>query len=1342
MGTPTPSSTQATADTELQILGAVYGLGKVTARVASLVDRTASPQTLTVTASNAVFSDTWPGIPKTLTVVYRYGADGAPVVAVVQENAQLTIGAAQYAARRVVTPAGAGLPPQLTVYGASYGRGDVTAAVRNLISPAGQTLQLTANNATFTDTWPGVVKAFVIVAAYTGQAPFVDVITENQPYDLKYRPPLRILGATWGRVDVAPTITAAVHRRTLAIAATNAALGVDGWPGVVKTLVVITQYGSEQPRQSIVREGGSLAIDYTPSAPYQPPSDPHALNIVAAAYGPSDQTAKVRSLVAGNALSLTAGNGAFGDSWPGTVKSFVLTYGWGPELPVTLVVPENGAVAVTAPPDPSGPVMEQWHAFFARAQFPIVFSDRDQASLYTHASGRSPVPDTPFLVPGPQAMFRFEAVDANDCTRGYRVVSDGNYVAGLSTYSGPMITTCLATTTDPSQASVWLPVFRSRMTYSMRSTGDGRLMTRPWDWYSGGNLIGRTAVLLAGENEGGWGAIQQTFKMPGWPLRNEQMAYIPTGVHFLLQSGGRYLYANGAQLGWGTATDATAVCAVATPDPGSALAGYALSVGGKYVQMTSVDGPVALVDDVRGATPLCAVQADDGSLAFWHCMSDHALAVKNGVPVFTLLDDPQALAPTWTPEDHGQPPAMRLQSALDTPKSLATTTYLKAIVAGLKSTDPLKRRATWDYSFDNVFAPDWLIATPENAFGDYATFEMPIAAPGANDFGLQACTGGTDPLHPCVTLASSVKTPGGTPQSFHAGHSRQLYEEMYKLITSATAFVDIASLLRKDATPSGEFLAAVRNALTYLSNVPAAQNVIVRLIFGEPLGWLGDTGPNGRYIPGTGPYQSAPDLLAQLTRDIPATTTSKMRVYVAYTSSVPSITWNHAKILAVDGRRAMVGGHNMWAGPYLGANPVLDVSLKLSGLAAVDAHRFADNLWFQQVLQHGSYWVADSASFVAPATKAAGQRAVPATRLFDQWYSEPADNPARESGTGTPVLTVGREEGTPVPSAPSDKALLKLLDLATQSIYISAQAMSHDPIYPRNWPLEFLDGLAAALVRNVPITIFMSDPSGGAYKGDPPADVISQIQNRIVGKTPAQIDVLLQQLSVRSFPPASRWGLAGSPGISNHGKVLMVDKKAFSIGSQNFYPSSPATMSELTYVVEDATLAGTLYDTYFAKMEQWALPAPGAQPTVDQNTYVITLHALQCYTVSESGWGETDPDQCYLSRDGARIWPVNSRYVEMSTGDIAVFADLRLPPVGHLDNPLEVKLWEWDWLSDDLLGHFNFHPDLPLAYWNNGPRSAKLAELNADTIYEARGVMDDSYAVYHLTFSFQRVAPS
>merc|ERR1712151_1431443 len=56
-------------------------------------------------------------------------------------------------------------------------------------------------------------------------------------------------------------------------------------------------------------------------------------------------------------------------------------------------------------------------------------------------------------------------------------------------------------------------------------------------------------------------------------------------------------------------------------------------------------------------------------------------------------------------------------------------------------------------------------------------------------------------------------------------------------------------------------------------------------------------------------------------------------------------SWNHAKIIAVDGRCLSTGGHNLWDGHYLKEKPVHDLSLEMRGRVTHYGHLFANNQW-------------------------------------------------------------------------------------------------------------------------------------------------------------------------------------------------------------------------------------------------------------------------------------------------------------------------------------------------------------------------------------------------------------
>lgn len=335
----------------LQIVGAAYGLKQVTAHVIKLVNRQAFPESLTVLASNQAFGDTWVGHEKTLTVVYRY--DGGPTyVATASEGQTLNIGVQQFEqAIQAPVPAAdeASAQPALTVWGASFGPADVSTTVRKLVAGTSGTLSLVADRATLGDTVEGKRNAFVIVASYAGQVPFIDIVVEGNPYALSYRPPLHILSAFYGLKDVTDIVRASVSRRRLSVIASSSVFG-DGWPAMRKTLHVVYQYGDRKPQMAATTENQTLHIDYDPAAPAgQASLDPRALNIIAAAYGPVDVTAKVAALVENGSLSFTADSMTFGDTWPAAVKSFSMVYSWGTTAVSSVNVPEETPVSITQP---------------------------------------------------------------------------------------------------------------------------------------------------------------------------------------------------------------------------------------------------------------------------------------------------------------------------------------------------------------------------------------------------------------------------------------------------------------------------------------------------------------------------------------------------------------------------------------------------------------------------------------------------------------------------------------------------------------------------------------------------------------------------------------------------------------------------------------------------------------------------------------------------------------------------------------------------------------------------------------------------------------------------------
>lgn len=62
-------------------------------------------------------------------------------------------------------------------------------------------------------------------------------------------------------------------------------------------------------------------------------------------------------------------------------------------------------------------------------------------------------------------------------------------------------------------------------------------------------------------------------------------------------------------------------------------------------------------------------------------------------------------------------------------------------------------------------------------------------------------------------------------------------------------------------------------------------------------------------------------------------------------SNSPKMTWNHSKIIAVDGTEALVGGHNLNMDLFRSYPPVHDVSVVVHGDAAYGSQLFLNEMW-------------------------------------------------------------------------------------------------------------------------------------------------------------------------------------------------------------------------------------------------------------------------------------------------------------------------------------------------------------------------------------------------------------
>ncbi len=497
----------------------------------------------------------------------------------------------------------------------------------------------------------------------------------------------------------------------------------------------------------------------------------------------------------------------------------------------------------------------------------------------------------------------------------------------------------------------------------------------------------------------------------------------------------------------------------------------------------------------------------------------------------------------------------------------------------LQKTDPTRHYAgtTYRLSDGNQLPANWIIQTPD-AWGKQAA-AIPYEPLGASiATRISGC--------PCAARRPTAARRGaarwrrrsrvrasGRAASV-SGPSDGLVDVIYKLVVSAQRSVDLVMLQPPADT---RFLAALRNAVTWLAY--SGRPVSIRAI-------VGSYPPDG---------VDAKALLAELVRDAGAAPGSRLRVYAAATRSCDAsagcdgLSWNHAKIVAVDGREAIVGGQNMWTPDYLAKDPAHDLSMRVEGPAARDAHRFADALWGSVCAHPEDAGVNAHYAFHGPRAPDADDACITRIDMPD---------PVKAAG-GVPILSIGRlAQG--ITSQFADQSLIArdlMFGAARQTIRMVQQDVAFALIgaVDRSWPDSALGEFADLItVKHGDLWLVLSNPGAagpiGTYSNGVPIETVAQKVKDVVaqrsGLKDPELSTLLCQhfhLAPLRFGPDAAWP-DGKP-IGTHAKFWMVDDRAFYIGSENLYP---VDLQEFGYIVEDATAAADLRKAYWDKAWQWS----------------------------------------------------------------------------------------------------------------------------------------------------------
>lgn len=496
-------------------------------------------------------------------------------------------------------------------------------------------------------------------------------------------------------------------------------------------------------------------------------------------------------------------------------------------------------------------------------------------------------------------------------------------------------------------------------------------------------------------------------------------------------------------------------------------------------------------------------------------------------------------------------------AAADTGAAPATP-HLDAIEQTLRQTSPGLEGRVWERTAGNTLdasaagGGDWLLQTP-GCWGD----------------------------------ATCADRPG----------TRRLLDKMTENISRATGTVDISTLA---PFPNGAFEDAVVNGLK--ASVASGHELKVRVLVGAAPAIHLNVVPSK--------YRN--ELIDRLGKDAAAHVTLNV---ASMTTSKTAFSWNHSKLLVVDGTSVITGGINGWKDDYLDTtHPVNDVDLALSGPAAASAGKYLDELWSwtcQNKNNTGNVWFASSNGAgcmptLAPAAPAkAPTGGVPVIAVGGLGVGIQRNDPASQFRPQLPTApntkcVVGLHDNTNTDrdydtANPEESALRALISSADQHIEISQQDLNATcPPLPR-YDIRVYDALAAKMAAGVKVRIVVSDPANrgavgsGGYSQIKSLDEISDtLRNRLALRTGDRSSARTAmcsnlQLATARSSTSPKWA-DGHP-YAQHHKVISVDGSAFYTGSKNLYP---AWLQDFGYVVESPAAAKQLDTQLLAPQWQYS----------------------------------------------------------------------------------------------------------------------------------------------------------
>jgi phosphatidylserine/phosphatidylglycerophosphate/cardiolipin synthase-like enzyme len=493
------------------------------------------------------------------------------------------------------------------------------------------------------------------------------------------------------------------------------------------------------------------------------------------------------------------------------------------------------------------------------------------------------------------------------------------------------------------------------------------------------------------------------------------------------------------------------------------------------------------------------------------------------------------------------------QATADDEPGGSTPSHLTSIAKTLRDRSPGTEGKVWWMTDGNQFPSDWLLQTPD-------------------------CWGKSDCGQP---------PPG----------QKRILEKMKDMIASAKHGVDLTELGELGPLLSGypeqQYFDAIVDGLVEGHKRHPSEVPVVRILIGV--------------FPPTFPDNDL--ILARLQKRVGGW--AKFQVGYMKTTFT---SWNHAKVLDVDGRAAIVGGMNYWADDYVNTkHPVNDLSIQVEGPAAWSVKDFTNVLW-KWTCDHPfspGVWAVETPNLgciaYIPHDDSPEHHAANVPMMVVGKLGEGIDVPG-EAGRQSSPIEAPALNGNPCPQVhsshqtndvnndrayeyrnPGETALRALVASAKRSVFISQQDMlsclpnkTALPTTEAKFDERLLHALAEKIHADLPVRIIVSDPEGGGYGNDwelhDIGDVLrEQLQHQYNLNYEVARGYVCNNVGLAfiSNNGSTRWG--DGKAFHNHAKLVSVDDEAFYVGSGNIYPSR---LQELGLIVENHAASERLKAEY------------------------------------------------------------------------------------------------------------------------------------------------------------------